>query len=240
MSSLRPMDMRSEKALADFMDDFFYPTLKGKDNKEISHERIKDRARQLRGIDVILIDGNGKKTIVDEKASMHYGNCMLPTFAFELSSIQTGDSIPVEGWLTKDDMDTDYYLLIWPNIKCVKDEKSKKYFRKDLDKLTKYDFTIVEAMFISRKRLLEYLESLGLSKDVLRDKAVEIREIMEKHPKEKGKHPCLNGKNGIEYHYTDYLSEKPINLLIRRKTLKSLARGHVYLITEDGCARIKS
>ena len=242
MSSLRPKDTIAERALAEFLDTYFYPRLKGKDGNSITHERITDRERQIRGIDVILNvrgqDGS-QEFRVDEKASLHYGNQMIKTFAFELSSMQGSHIEPIDGWLINDSLLTDLYLLVWPNIKCEHEIKNKKSCLKNLDELTKDDFTILEVMLVRRQKLLQYLEKIGLTKEKLCDAANNIRiEINTVYPDKVDQNKKFNASKGCKYYYTGNLSERPINLLVPRKTLLEVS-DRAYLVAEDGCARIK-
>lgn len=117
MESFRNQDMRAEQRLGEFMDAYFYSKLKSKNGAPISFIRMSDRDSQLKGIDV-CIETDGRKMLIDEKASVYYSNAMIPTFAFELDSIQRGHTEPVQGWFINDELMTEYYMLIWPNVKC--------------------------------------------------------------------------------------------------------------------------
>ena len=72
IESLRASDSSAERALGAFLDEHFYEVL----HRSVSgfeYERVKDRKRQLEGMDVI-VDYGGRRVIIDEKAALHYVN----------------------------------------------------------------------------------------------------------------------------------------------------------------------
>lgn len=152
MKSLRNQDMGAEEKLGEFMDAYFCSRLVSKNDKRLTVRRMKDRESQLRGNDV-LIETEGRTMIIDEKASLYYSNAIIPTFAFELDSIQEGNRNLVQGWFVNDELETEYYMLIWPNVKCEKQEN--QWIRNDVNRLQREDFTIIEAFLISKMGLRE-------------------------------------------------------------------------------------
>lgn len=231
MESFRNQDMRAEQQLSEFMDSYFYSRLHEKDGKPLHFERIRDPQLQLQGIDVCF-EIDGKKWFVDEKASLYYSNAMIPTFAFEIDSLQKGHSNPVEGWFINDALKTQYYMLIWPNVKCEK--KGKQWVRKNISELTKYDFTIVEAMLIKKDDITIQLKKYGYDKKYFIDYAKGIRSLY-------GKENCKNEEDlcdNAKIVFSKHLAEQPINLVIRKELLKKLAKA-IYLISADGYATIK-
>lgn len=232
--SFRNQDMRAEQQLGEFMDAYFYSRLKANDGSPLTYTRMRDKNSQLKGIDV-CIEAEERKIYIDEKASIYYSNAMLPTFAFELDSIQKGHMDPVEGWFINDDLKTGYYMLIWPNVKCYKPEKQgTQWVRKDLKKIVKEDFTIVEAMLIEKKELRIFLERKGYDRDYLSKYAKYIRDLYSKESDKQDQEITEN----VKISYSGQLAEKPINLVIRKEVLRDLAKA-VYLISADGYASIK-
>lgn len=118
MESFRNQDMKAEQRLGEFMDTYFYSKLETDNKGILKCERIIDKELQMNGIDVCIETINGK-IFLDEKAAIYYSNAMIPTFAFEINSIQTGHIEPVQGWFINDELQTQYYMLIWPNVKCI-------------------------------------------------------------------------------------------------------------------------
>ncbi len=230
MESYRNTDMKAEKQLASFMDMYFYSKLHDLKGEPISFERIEERQKQLEGIDVV-VHVNGKDIIIDEKASIYYSNAMIPTFAFEIDSIQKGHSLPVEGWFINNSLSTMYYMLIWPNIKCEK--KEKVWIRKKLEYISSSDFTIVEAMLIEKKRLQEKIYELGFDREYLVHYAQKIRQ---KYGKSNDSFDDRIGTY-LKIMYSGHLAEKPVNLVVGKELLKEVASA-VYLISEDGYAKI--
>lgn len=223
--------MRAEQVLGEFMDEFFYSRLRTKDGNPIRYKRMIDYSSQMDGIDV-CIEMDDREIIIDEKASIYFSNAMIPTFAFELDSLQEGHENPVEGWFVNDDLKTEYYMLIWPNVKC--NEMDGKWIRKPLSKITKFDFTIVEAMMIKKKDIRSLLKDKGYDKPHLLEYAKRIRNVnsgIETRYDE-------NLDDGLKITFSGQLAEKPINLVINKSILWNVAQ-RVYLISADGYASIK-
>ena len=228
--SFRQNDMKAEKQLADFMDRCFYSKLYDLQGNKVRFERKADRKSQLHGIDVEIVVGE-RKFFIDEKASFYYSNAMIPTFAFEIDSIQKDKIEPVKGWLLNDSLATNYYMLIWPNVKC--ELINNQWVRKEIGKLTSYDFTIVEAMLVKKEQILIEIEKRGLDSKYLLNYAKSMRKNLIDSEKTYTK----NVDNQIKIMYSGNLAEKPINAVIRKDLIKSIAKA-TYLISEDGYARI--
>lgn len=119
-STNRSYDMQGEQIIGEFLDKHFYPHLNHQ-----GFERVKDKTRQIAGIDVILnIDDN--VFLIDEKASTDYTDGRLDTFILELTNY-SGKSI---GWFLNEKLVTTHYLFVWINkistekiesVDCVKD-----------------------------------------------------------------------------------------------------------------------
>lgn len=231
MESFRNQDMRAEQCLGEFMDAYFYSQLRSKSGKALRFTRMSDRESQLDGIDV-CIESEGRKMLVDEKASIYYSNIMIPTFAFEIDSIQEGHIEPVPGWFINDELQTEYYMLIWPNIKCVR--QGDYWVRKDIRNLEKDDFTIIEAMLVRKADIRDALEKRGFNKKRFIEYARKIRNSCSKEEVKKEEKLA----DGVKIAFSGQLAEKPINLVIQKRLLKELAQG-VYLISSDGYATIK-
>lgn len=231
MESFRNQDMKAEEKLGEFMDEYFYSRLNSKGSSPLSFRRMKDKESQLNGVDIV-IETDGKTMKIDEKASIYYSNAMIPTFAFELDSIQRGHSEPVEGWLVNDNLATEYYMLIWPNVKCVK--KNNQWIRKDIKHLQKDDFTIIEAFLIPKQEIRMELERRGYDREHLLLYAKRMRELS----KEQNimKEEAINEE--IKFTFSGQLAEKPVNVVIRKSLLQKLAKG-IYLISADGYAILK-
>lgn len=230
MESYRNIDMKAEAELASFLDNNFYSKLHDINGNFVEFDRKKDKESQLQGIDVELT-ANGKKFIIDEKASFYYSNAMIPTFAFEIDSVQKGHEEPVEGWFVNDNLKTEYYLLIWPNIKC--ELQDGRWVRKNLRGIKLSDFTIVEAMLIEKQKLLIEFERHGCNKSYLVEYAKRLRQLM--NNKDESKSETID--DDIKIMYSGKIAEKPINAVIQKKLLKSIASA-TYLISEDGYAQI--
>lgn len=231
MESFRDQDMRAEQRLGEFMDTYFYSRLKAKDGKTLNFTRMSDREKQLDGIDV-CIELEDRRMLIDEKASIYYSNVMIPTFAFEVDSIQEGHLEPVPGWLINDRLRTEYYMLIWPNIKCM--QQGNRWVRKDIKKLERDDFTIIEAMLIKKMDIRNALERKGFDIKRILEYANRMRHLYSDEVVRKEEKLT----DDIKISFSCQLAEKPINLVIQKKFLKGLAQG-IYLISSDGYAIVR-
>lgn len=184
----------------------------------------------MQGIDVELM-ADGKKFIIDEKASLYYSNALISTFAFEIDSVQKGHENPIEGWFVNDSLKTEYYLLIWTNIKC--EFRDGQWVRKNLNGIKLSDFTIVEAMLIEKQKLLIEVEKHGCNKSYLVEYAKRLRQSM--NNKDESKSEAID--DDIKIMCSGKIAEKPINVVIKKKLLKSIASA-TYLISEDGYVKI--
>ena len=160
--------------------------------KTTSYHGIHDKETQVRGVDTIFTY-NGRECNCDEKAAVNYVAKSLQTFSLELSFIDRTNK-QVAGWFLKDDSLTDSYIFVW--------------FDKD-----SYEMALVE-----KKRINEYLESLGWNKDKLHRKSELIRE---------GKDENFGNikKNGCKFSFSNYdwMPERPINVLVPRDKLLEMA-----------------
>ncbi len=176
--------------------------------KEFYKAETKDE--QLSGIDVTFKIKN-TNYIVDEKAMTDYLLKPLPTFAFELDSIQ-GSKL-VSGWFLDKSKKTTYYLLMW-----VYGKKYSLSSTNDIDK--------IEALLINREKLIEFLVSQGfnLSNIDKKIKWLRDRNIDGAFGKQKD--------NPYYYFLSLKKQEAPINVIVRKKHLDELAE-YQFIITKD-------
>jgi hypothetical protein len=192
-NTLRVSDNASEKAVSEFLDRHFYP-------KNVTNLiRFNDFETQMKGVDVQFDYKNFTNMLVDEKAAAHYVNKNLPTFAFEVNFLTSSGNL-AEGWLFDTKKVTQFYLLSW--ISATKE----KYFNVN-------DITQLDVLLIERSKIINMLASFGLTKDIATTKANNIRKNNITGGSEK------NSINPFNFHYTDFLSEKPINIIIRKHKL---------------------
>ena len=188
--------MEVDKEVVSFLDKEVYPRI----GAEI--KRYTDLETQMKGVDISFSYKSLNKVSVDEKTLTHYINKNLPTFAFELSFINKGNT--VEGWFTDTRKVTEYYMIIWLwaekewDIKCS-------------------DINHAQLYLVSRSKVSTYLKENGFDTDTLRKKALKIREADIEGPLEKGSH------SGFYFYYSKQLIEMPINVVLSKSILKSLA-----------------
>ena len=194
--TIREYDEHCEKMVSQFLDEHFYKLI-----PEIGNfERITDKAKQVKGVDVI-INYNDKQTYVDEKAAVKY--IKLKTFALELSFLNRFGKLQT-GWFLDEEKINDYYLFVWINE--LKGEEIV-----DISSIKEVDVALVK-----KEKLYDYLETLGWSVDKLRIKNKQIRE-------QKNINMGDIRKYGCKFSYSEQLKEKPINILLPKKTYIELA-----------------
>lgn len=201
--SVREYDEHCEKVMAQFLDEHFY--------KKIGYtwrERVTDRERQVKGLDVIL-KRDGKVYNIDEKAAIRYTNG-LKTFALELSFLnRKGDR--VDGWLIDEKKINDYFVFVWIN-------KIEGELIENVD-----SFKEIEVALVSKEKIMIYLESLGWDVDKLLIKDERIRDGIDDNLGD-------IKKNGCKFSYSERLFEKPINILLPKQAYIKIADEHSIIM----------
>lgn len=195
-SLLRSNDEKGEKLVGLFLDEYFYK------NKTTNFSRINDFENQIKGIDTIF-DFLGENYMCDEKAAIQYINKRLNTFSLELSFINKGGKENV-GWLLAPDKVNNSFLFCWID-KATNDK---------LDNYT--DILQMEIALIKKSSIINKLISLGWTLDKLQNKCDRIRQNETEYLGNIYEH-------GLKFHKSFQLVEKPINVLLPRKTLIELA-----------------
>lgn len=201
--TLRTSDNKGEKAVANFLDKYFYP------NYTTNFKRVNDYETQMKGIDIYFDYKELTNIAVDEKAMVHYVNKNLPTFAFEINFRSSNGNI-VPGWFYVENKTTQYYLLCWIKAKIVKE-------------FTEDDISELEIVLIDRRRLFAMLEFFNMNKVNAYQLANELRETNSSGPR--------NQLHDIPFYfyYTTHLTEKPINLIIKKPKLIEMATLHLFI-----------
>ena len=217
--SNRKSDTRGEKALGLFLDRFFYPHLCEIEGFT-STERIYDAENQRLGADLIIRNSAGATITIDEKAQLHYINNPKPTFALEVSYINEKTMDVSDGWFVSNSSKTDCYLLVW-----VDSARTTL-----VNRLVEEDFNEITAVLVTKKRIIQYLGRLGYSIERIKQCAHDLRDN--------------DSTNAIElsptvflYYSNEGYDEKPINIVIDKKVLYTLAYG-VYKVNREGCQKL--
>ena len=201
--SVREYDEHCEKVMAQFLDEHFY--------KKIGYtwrERVTDRERQVKGLDVIL-KRDDKVYNIDEKAAIRYTNG-LNTFALELSFLNRKGN-RVDGWLIDEKKINDYFVFVWIN-------KIEGELIENVD-----SFKEVEVALVSKEKIMIYLESLGWDVDKLLIKDERIRDGIDDNMGD-------IRKNGCKFSYSERLFEKPINILLPKQAYIKIADEHKIIM----------
>ena len=150
---------------------------------------------QYAGVDIITTC-NLHNTYIDVKCQTNtYINNPTPTFCLELSYFK-GDTIK-EGWFTKEDQLTDYFLFVW----------IPKASSNDCSITTESQLSEVECMLVFKNDIWDYLNSTGVTKTDLIQAAENLRKM--------DKNFCRCGTTKkLKLTRSDFLPEKPVNLVI--------------------------
>lgn len=191
----REYDEHCEKVMGEFLDKYFY-----NENIEGTITRVKDRKLQVKGVDVVIDDGD-VKFYIDEKAAIRYVG--LKTFALELSFINRQGDVNT-GWLLDNKKINDYFLFVWIN-------ELNGTEIKDISSIKNVDVALV-----SKASIFRHLNSLGWSKNNLLEKDRRIRNNDNEYMGNILKDKC-------KFSFSNHLVEKPINILLPKETYMEIA-----------------
>ena len=195
ISKLRRDDERCADIVSQFLDEKFYTQTSG-------FERVSDRERQIKGIDVTFTYDD-KNYICDEKAAIRYVNNPLHTFSLELSFIGKRDDVR-DGWLIDESKVNNSFLFIWI-------DKAKHDMLESVS-----DIQELEVALVDREKIIRYLEGLGWDIDRLLIKGEKMREDENEYGGNLKKHGC-------KFVCSRHLVEQPVNILLSRDKLKNLS-----------------
>ena len=214
-SPRRAADETNTRIVNEFLDRNFYTEANGFS----SVERVYDKPRQVQGIDVEF-DFNGKSYAADEKAATSYVNKNLGTFSFELAFVNRKNEI-VDGWLLNEDILTDSYVIVWI------DNGDMVPFSEDTPDIEVLDgvgaIHVADVALVKKKKVLEYLESLGWPVGRL---SMKCDKIIEKEGE--GIEMGNVWRNGCKFSYSKHLVEEPVNIILPRFRLIEMADFHLH------------
>lgn len=217
MENNRKKDTVVEREIAAFLDEHLYS------NKELFKEfaRTDTYEEQIKGSDIILSTSDGKidRKVVDEKVAARYANTDLDTFSLELSFISRNGK-RVCGWFLDYAKSTQYYMLGWIIKADISyDEEKKRY---DTDSITRDNIKELEWCLVSREKIVKYLEKKGWTLDKLAEQDAAIRE--------RGYVKTKDFVDDIAFRYSNKYVERPINILLKKKTYFELSEYNGKII----------
>lgn len=196
-------DLAQEQLLRPFLDRTYV-------THGIRCKRSTDLEDQRQGIDLWLCK-DGYRYAVDEKAQLHYIGHSLPTFAFEVDLLHSGEQRP--GWLFDPTKRTEVYALVF-DIMLMEDRSELR---------SEADIASVEVVLVNRSRLINHLLKAGLSAELLQRMADELRAT--------GDRTRTVQPPGVRLVASPQLTECPVNLLLTRRFLCTI--GQVLRSTGD-------
>ena len=206
-----PQDLKYQEIIGAYLKKYLYSEWKNTDGTNIDYFRFNHKALQDKEVDVV-VRYNNVEYLIDEKAQADYIYNVKPldTFAFELSFLNK-EGLKTDGWLVKDNLLTEYFLLGWPHA----DRKPL-----DVDSIEYVDYALVD-----KKKLLAMIETEFHSNvEKLKYYAEQMRNSnlnCTMKTDETGKVTHYYYKTG-DFNSNGYLvftqkkTEKPINLVLKR------------------------
>lgn len=240
VASVRSADERFEKIVGTFLDKYMYQPW-SQSVKEYDWKRVKERAGQVQGIDIILDrlfcteDAKGDfsttigKVYADEKVAAHFVNSDLRTFALEISFLDVNDEERI-GWLFNPEVLTDTYLFMWVYANPSKfpyESKSKEGYTKTTSyfrKMSVEDIEVIQIIGVEREQLHEFLRNKGIDREYAMRIAHEIRN--------NGWNSRKKRINDVFFLYSPKLKEKPVNIIMNRNKLAKL--GNAFFVDCQG------
>lgn len=214
-TSHREIDTRCDMEFSEFLDSNFY------EKSVITFFRHRDAKTQLKGIDVtasfkfddgIVLD----KIKIDEKIQSSYINKNLQTNAFELSFLDKKKRR--KGWFLNQELETEYYLIVWPFSDRDWTRENLKFFKKET-------ITLLDCMLIEKETILNFLDNEGYCADRL---YWDVKSIIRQN---KSGVTHIEGKP-FRYYFSSHLAEMPVCLLIDKKILKELACKRFFVFPD--------
>ncbi len=214
-------DLKTEKnIMSQFMIANYYDKLVNADKSKVTFKRIEDENLQKKGIDVIYTQ-NGNEFVIDEKAQMDYIYLDKPlsTFALELLNSSSGKI----GWLINDELETKYYMFIWPhaNKRPLKSENIEYAYYSLISK-EKLLVEIEKKYKKTKSILLEYANKMAkckMGEEVKDDKGDII-----------GYRFKGDGFDDEAYlYYTIKKAEHPVNLVVKRTWINKIAKENGFI-----------
>lgn len=212
-SELRKEDVRLADLISEFLDKHFYP-------KYVTNfERVTDRSRQCKGIDVIF-DINGNHYLCDEKNGGSRINTNLRTFSLELSFIDRS-GVRRTGWLLNEYNVNDSYLFIWTD----KADSEKPHSISEIHN--------VEIALVKKARIKEYLkETAGLDELTIlamNESIINSPDSMEHALISENSGKRKYSINGITVCHSTQLYEQPLNIILPRAVYRKIADLNVVI-----------
>lgn len=164
-------------------------------NHGIKFERVTDKERQIKGIDLILFGKSGKSIKIDEKAKykgLQKEGAQLPSYSFEVTRLCADGNRRI-GWFINKKIETDFYCYAFPKL----DNGTIKP-KMQVDLFSKKDIIAI----IEQETTLDYIEQAALMMDIKGTKLVKF-------------------KNFALYKTPAYrLPEEPINIVMSRELIE--------------------
>lgn len=174
-------------------------------------ERITDVDRQCAGIDYIV---DGLNLDLKAQSSKTYLNNPRDTFLLEVSFLSR-NGIDTVGWFINPTLVTDAYCFMWIPEADVNENgalSSSESIRK------------AEIMIVDKHRLKFYVNHF-FSDDMMLNLSDSMRS-------EDMKYYNVRGCYDMHFTYTNFLGEKPVNLIVNKSLLKRFATKY-YIVTKD-------
>lgn len=196
----RQQDCSVEQMTSELIDQYYT-------NHGIKFERVSDKERQIKGIDLILFSKSGRSIKIDEKAKyrgLQKEGAQLNSYSFEVTRL-CADGKRRNGWFIDKNNETDFYCYAFPKL-----DESYSYIkpRMKVELFSKKDIVAI----IEQETTLDYIEQVALMMDIKGTKLTKF-------------------KNFALYRTPAYkLPEEPINIVMSRELIEKTPHfKHFYV-----------
>ena len=228
-------DTAIEQMASEFLDKNFYPAFSDK----ATIKRHSDLYHQFGGIDVTI-----NSTNFDEKAKVKGClNQVLEYIGLECSLLNKAGNIQ-DGWFLNGNLSTDFYAIIGLSASCGNDYQltsTSQISAADVLWVKKSDIKDFISKYVGLDMLQANVEALREESDNLETDA-DYEALMQcafcygKSKDGKYRRKYEHGKFWLTY--SSHMHEKPINLVIGRKTLESLPHSRHFIVTEGKVRKV--
>lgn len=212
----RTKDESQEQIINQFLEKYYF-------QKTFRNVRfITDTALQTAGVDFLCDNTSIKDMKIDVKAqsSAKYLNNPRPTFSLEVTTLNRYGTEEITGWFFSSQCMTEYYTFVW----ILRANVDKQHRIRHVD-----DIERLEVLTVNAHDLQDYIDDV-LEEHHL-DDIYSVSQDMRWREKTR-----IDICKDIHYSHSPHLVEKPVNLVVHKRLLKTFAipDKHAHcIVTKD-------
>lgn len=229
MQSTRNKDYLIEQITNEFADKYFWPRQLGSFLSCL--QRYDDTEHQFAGVDYSLASSKG---ILNFDSKVKYYGCLnkvLEVPGFEMSFKNNSGRIQ-DGWLVADGNQTDYYEIVC--LSCTTNDHTK---------LSAFEqICAIDILWVKKSELISYIEQYDSIEHLKQDTKI-LRECYDRGESYDIIGQMIYNMGAKDYKryphkkfhlkYSPRLKEQPVNLVVYRDALESLAHTRHFVVTKE-------